>query len=47
MLVEYLTLWLSNLLMTEDANALEHERATLLEVLPVLPGKLILKPAWA
>lgn len=41
-LVDCLTLWLTNLLMAEDAHRLERERAALLDVLPTLPGKLIL-----
>lgn len=41
-LVDCLTLWLTNLLTAEDANALERERAALLAVLPGLPGRIIL-----
>ncbi len=41
-LVDCLTLWLTNLLTAEDTNALEHERAALLAVLPGLPGRIIL-----
>lgn len=41
-LVDCLTLWLTNLLMAEDAAALERERTALLEVLPRLPGQIIL-----
>lgn len=42
MLVDCLTLWLTNLLTAEDANALERECASLLAVLPELPGRIIL-----
>lgn len=41
-LVDCLTLWLTNLLTAEDANALERERAALLAALPGLPGRIIL-----
>ncbi len=41
-LVDCLTLWLTQLLTTEDTNALERERAALLTVLPGLPGRIIL-----
>lgn len=41
-LVDCLTLWLTNLLTAEDANALDRERAALLAVLPGLPGRIIL-----
>jgi adenosylcobinamide kinase/adenosylcobinamide-phosphate guanylyltransferase len=41
-LVDCLTLWLTNLLTAEDAAALERERAALLDVLPTLPGRIIL-----
>lgn len=41
-LVDCLTLWLTNLLAAEDANALDRERAALLAVLPGLPGRIIL-----
>jgi len=41
-LVDCLTLWLTNLLTAEDAMLLERERAALLAVLPRLPGQLIL-----
>ncbi len=41
-LVDCLTLWLTNLLTAEDANALERERAALFAVLPGLPGRIIL-----
>jgi adenosylcobinamide kinase/adenosylcobinamide-phosphate guanylyltransferase len=42
LLVDCLTLWLSNLLCREDPAALVRERAALLEALPTLPGELIL-----
>ena len=42
LLVDCLTLWLTNLLMAEDPSALERERAALLDTLPSLPGQLIL-----
>ncbi len=41
-LVECLTLWLTNLLMTEDETLLQRERDALIEVLPTLPGDLLL-----
>lgn len=41
-LVDCLTLWLTNLLMTEDAQRLERERTALLDTLPTVPGKIIL-----
>jgi adenosylcobinamide kinase/adenosylcobinamide-phosphate guanylyltransferase len=41
-LVDCLTLWLTNLLMAEDSCSLERERAALRDVLPGLPGQLIL-----
>lgn len=41
-LVDCLTLWLTNLLTAEDATALERERMALLEALPGLPGQIIL-----
>lgn len=42
LLVDCLTLWLSNLLLSGDADALARERAALLAVLPNLPGELLL-----
>jgi adenosylcobinamide kinase / adenosylcobinamide-phosphate guanylyltransferase len=39
--VDCLTLWLTNLLVSEDANALECERRALLETLPHLTGEII------
>lgn len=42
LLVDCLTLWLTNLLLHEDAGRLEHERQSLLDVLNDLPGRLIL-----
>ncbi|PCH61015.1 MAG: bifunctional adenosylcobinamide kinase/adenosylcobinamide-phosphate guanylyltransferase [Gammaproteobacteria bacterium] len=41
-LVDCLTLWLTNLLTAEDATLFERERAVLLAVLPRLAGQLIL-----
>ncbi|WP_185268529.1 bifunctional adenosylcobinamide kinase/adenosylcobinamide-phosphate guanylyltransferase [Halopseudomonas xiamenensis] len=42
LLVDCLTLWLTNLLLQEDEQRLEQERQALLEVLGELPGRLIL-----
>lgn len=42
LLVDCLTLWLTNLLLHSEADTFAHERAALLNVLPVLPGKIIL-----
>ena len=42
LLVECLTLWLTNLLMVEDEGVLEQEREALVEVLPRLPGNILL-----
>jgi len=41
LLVDCLTLWLTNLLMLEDAQRLAFERDQLLESLAVLPGEII------
>lgn len=41
-LVDCLTLWLTNLLTDEGDGLLERERAALLDVLPTLPGRVIL-----
>jgi adenosylcobinamide kinase / adenosylcobinamide-phosphate guanylyltransferase len=41
-LVDCLTLWLTNLLMAEDAGLLERERTALLDALPHLPGRIVL-----
>ncbi|MDD5179693.1 MAG: bifunctional adenosylcobinamide kinase/adenosylcobinamide-phosphate guanylyltransferase [Gallionellaceae bacterium] len=41
-LVDCLTLWLTNLLCTQDEVRLQQEVAALLEVLPGLPGQIIL-----
>jgi adenosylcobinamide kinase / adenosylcobinamide-phosphate guanylyltransferase len=41
-LVDCLTLWLSNLLGDADAGCFERERDALLEVLPQVPGEIIL-----
>lgn len=42
LLVDCLTLWLTNLLLHPDATRLTRERAALLATLPQLPGELIL-----
>lgn len=42
LLVDCLTLWLTNLLSEEGAAPLERERTALLEILPALSGQLIL-----
>ncbi|NCA89356.1 MAG: cobyric acid synthase [Gammaproteobacteria bacterium] len=42
LLVDCLTLWLTNLLLAADGEALDRERAALLGLLPTLPGRLIL-----
>ena len=42
LLVDCLTLWLTNLLMLEDEARLAAEREALLECLPELPGRVIL-----
>lgn len=42
LLVDCLTLWLTNLLMQDDARRLTAERDALLEALPRLPGRIIL-----
>jgi adenosylcobinamide kinase/adenosylcobinamide-phosphate guanylyltransferase len=42
LVVDCLTLWLTNLLLAEDANLLEREIAALREALPTLPGRIIL-----
>ena len=41
-LVDCLTLWLTNLLMADDAGIFECEREALLKALPELPGEIIL-----
>lgn len=41
LLVDCLTLWLTNLLLSPDAEQLEHERQALLEILPHLKGDII------
>ena len=41
LLVDCLTLWLTNLLMLNDAERLASERESLLECLAVLPGEII------
>jgi adenosylcobinamide kinase/adenosylcobinamide-phosphate guanylyltransferase len=40
--VDCLTLWLTNLLLAEDASLLEQEVSALLDILPKLPGQVIL-----
>lgn len=42
LLVDCLTLWLTNLLLTENESLIDNERASLLNVLPALPGKIII-----
>jgi adenosylcobinamide kinase/adenosylcobinamide-phosphate guanylyltransferase len=42
LLVECLTLWLTNLLLDSDPQRCEKERQALLETLPELPGEIIL-----
>lgn len=42
LLVDCLTLWLTNLLMLDDAARLKHERDALLDCLPALPGQVLL-----
>jgi len=42
LLVDCLTLWLTNLLCSDDAGALAREREALLATLPSLPGDIIL-----
>ena len=42
LLVDCLTLWLTNLLMLDDEACLQHEREALLECLAALPGRIIL-----
>ena len=41
-LVDCLTLWLSNLLADPDQSRFERERDALLDVLPALPGEIVL-----
>ncbi|HEY0721489.1 MAG TPA: bifunctional adenosylcobinamide kinase/adenosylcobinamide-phosphate guanylyltransferase [Gammaproteobacteria bacterium] len=41
-IVDCLTLWLTNLLLAEDDSLLERERSALLELLPSLPGQIVL-----
>ena len=41
-LVDCLTLWLTNLLLHADANVFARERAALLKTLPTLPGHIVL-----
>lgn len=42
LLVDCLTLWLTNLLLTDDPQLLDTEREALLSCLPELPGRIIL-----
>ncbi|MFC3609368.1 bifunctional adenosylcobinamide kinase/adenosylcobinamide-phosphate guanylyltransferase [Stutzerimonas tarimensis] len=42
LLVDCLTLWLTNLLLQDDPGQLELEREALLHCLPLLPGQIIL-----
>ncbi|MDE2037057.1 MAG: bifunctional adenosylcobinamide kinase/adenosylcobinamide-phosphate guanylyltransferase, partial [Pseudomonas sp.] len=41
LLVDCLTLWLTNLLMLEDPDRLKEEREALLQTLATLPGEII------
>lgn len=41
LLVDCLTLWLTNLLMLDDEERLDFERQALLDLLPALPGEII------
>ena len=41
-LVECLTLWLTNLLINDDSKLLELEKEALLTTLPTLPGRIVL-----
>jgi len=41
LLVDCLTLWLTNLLLTENDMFIKNERESLLAILPVLPGNII------
>lgn len=42
LLVDCLTLWLTNLLLHQDSTVFEHEYAAFLSVLPTLAGRIIL-----
>lgn len=42
LLVDCLTLWLSNLLLDADHGRFERERTALLDILPSLPGEIVL-----
>jgi len=42
LIVDCLTLWLTNLLLDDDPDRLEREQAALLAALPGLPGRIIL-----
>ena len=42
LLVDFLTLWLTNLLCASDENTFATERRALVELLPQLPGQIIL-----
>ena len=42
LLVDCLTLWLTNLLLDEDPTRLERERAALIKALPGLPGRVVM-----
>ncbi|VAW85913.1 Adenosylcobinamide kinase / Adenosylcobinamide-phosphate guanylyltransferase [hydrothermal vent metagenome] len=41
LLVDCLTLWLTNLLMNDDESCFKTERDALINALPILPGKII------
>lgn len=42
LLVDCLTLWLTNLLCAEDEEQFRHERQALLDAIPLLPGRIII-----
>ncbi len=42
LVVDCLTLWLTNLLLLDDDSRLEQERQALLQCLPTLPGEIVL-----
>jgi adenosylcobinamide kinase/adenosylcobinamide-phosphate guanylyltransferase len=41
LLVDCLTLWLTNLLLLDDPERLRHERDALLDIVPKLPGEIL------
>lgn len=42
LIIDCLTLWLTNLMLADDTGLMQRERAALLEVLPNLPGHVLL-----